>query len=154
MEVLPLSREVRFQKQAESLTGKSFWGWREYSIDEASVRGEGYWLEAFKFNDTMAKYFAAPDEALFVHQPTEWMNDRNFSGWKRCPVDSADMKYLEHATLHFAGWGQEKIDWVDRVRDWGTTSGSLYAFGGNRTSIDFFLINPKERTIVLIYSNP
>jgi hypothetical protein len=154
LEILPPSRNLRFQKQAETLTGKSFWGWKKYSIDEASVRGEGYWLEAFTFNEQMAKYFAAPDEALFAHRPTEWMSERNFSGWKRCPVDTADMDYLEHAALHFGGWGQEKIEWVDRVKAWGKTAGNLYAFGGDQTSLDFFVINPKERTMVLIYDNP
>ena len=154
LEILPLSRNVRFQEQAETLTGKSFWGWKEYSIDEASVRGEGYWLEAFTFNEEMANYFAAPDEAFFAHRPTGWMSSRNFSGWKRCPVDTADMDYLEHATIHFGGWEQEKIEWVDRVREWGMTPGNLYAFGGNVSSLDLFLINPKERTMVLIYDNP
>lgn len=154
LEILPLSRNVRFQEQAEDLTGKSFWGWKRYSIDEASVRGEGYWLEAFGFNGEMAKYFAAPDEALFAYRPTGWMSSRNFSGWKRCPVDTADMDHLEHATMHFGGWEQEKVEWVDRVREWGMTPGNLYAFGGNTTSLDLFLINPKERTMVLIYDNP
>lgn len=154
LEILPLSRNLRFQEQAEDLTGKSFWGWKRYSIDEASVQGEGYWLEAFTFNEEMAAYFAAPDEALFAHRPTGWMSDRNFSGWKRCPVDTADRNYLEHATLHFGGWSNDKIEWVDRVRQWGMTPGNLYAFGGNVSSLDFFVINPKERAIVLIYDNP
>lgn len=154
LEILPFSRNVRFEHQVETLTGKSFWGWKAYSIDEASVRGEGYWLEAFTFNEATAMYFAAPDEALFTHHPNEWMSERNFSGWKRCPVDTADMNYLEHATLHFAGWDQGKIEWVDRVRAWGMTPGNLYAYGGDRSSIDFFLINPEERTMVLIYDNP
>lgn len=155
LEILPLSRNVRFQEQAEELTGKSFWGWKDASIDEASVRGEGYWLEVFTFNEETAHYFAAPDDALFRHKPSsEWIDGRGWSGWKKCPVDTADQSVFESATPIFGGWSADKVAAVQRIKDWGVASGNLYAYDGNAGNLNFYVINPSERSMAIIYSNP
>ncbi|MBX2980550.1 MAG: hypothetical protein KF905_14780 [Flavobacteriales bacterium] len=154
-EVLPLSRNVRFMDQAENLSGRRFWGWKEDSIDEASVRGEGYWLEVFTFDEEVAEYFKNNEPSLFAHTPTfEDNRGRPWSGWKRTPIEMADSSVFKTATPIFVGWTDDKEQSVHRMRRWGRTSGSYYAYYGDAGALNFYLINPADRAMAIIYSNP
>lgn len=154
-EVLPLSRNVRFMDEAENLTGRSFWGWMDDSIDEASVRGEGYWLEVFTFDDEVAKYFESNESSLLTHTPTFKDNSRRpWSGWKRTPIEMADSSVFESATPIFAGWTSAKEQSVERMKRWGRTPGNYYAYNGDAGALNFYLISPAERAMAIIYSNP
>lgn len=154
-EVLPLSRNVRFMDQAENLTGRSFWGWRDDSIDEASVRGEGYWLEVFTYGDEVAAYFENNETSLLAHIPSfEDSKGRPWSGWKRTPIEMADSSVFESATPIFVGWTDDKEQSVHRMRRWGQAPGSYYAFRGDAGALHFYLINPADRAMAIIYSNP
>jgi len=154
-EVLPFSRNVRFMREAEVLTGKSFWGWKDGSIAEASVRGEGYWLEVFTFDVQMAKYFLDADLAFFDHRPpSDRIQQRGFSGWKKTPIDSADQHIFESATPIFGGWSASNEALVERIKTWGRSSVNLYSYDGNAGNLNFYVINPRERSMAIIYSNP
>lgn len=154
-EVLPFSRNVRFMDEAENLTGRRFWGWKDDSIDEASVRGEGYWLETFIFDDEVAKSFAGNEASLLKHTPAfESNNGRPWSGWKRTPVEMTDSSAFMSATPFFGGWTVAKTESVARVKRWGMAPGSYYAYHGNAGALDFYLISPADHAMVIIYSNP
>ena len=154
-DVLPLSRNFRFMDQAEELTGQRFWGWKDGGVDEPSVRGEGYWLEFFTYNEKMAQRFKEPDVTLFSHRPTSaWILQRGWHGWKRCPILPRDSAVFDSATPIFGGWASAKVEAVERLKRWGRTPGCLYAYDGSAGSLNFYMINPHEKAMAIVYGNP
>jgi hypothetical protein len=155
LELLPLSRNIRFMDQAEELTGQRFWGWRDGGVDEPSVRGEGYWLEFFAYSEEVAKGFMEPDIVFFTHRPqSAWISQRGWHGWKRSPILLRDSLIFEAATPIFGGWSNAKVEAVERLKRWGRTPGCYYAYDGGTGSLNFYMINPHERAMAIVYSNP
>lgn len=155
LELFPLSKNLRIKEQTESLTGRSFWPWKKYAYEDWGFRGEGYELDMYSFDEETAAYFKSPDSAFYARDlnGAEWYKQSS-SGWRHTPVDSSGLRFLEIATPDYSEWEGEILDHLDEVRRWGRTSGSLYAYRGNPGNIDFFLINPAERVIVMITHNP
>ena len=149
LQIFPLSKNFYIKEQTTLLTGKSFWSWKEFNYDELGIRGEGYTLYIYKFNQETAEYFNNPDSAFFTNYPPE-----NYSEikWTSTPVKSEEMEILEFVTPNYAGWKGEIVTRQDFIRNIAQNKGSYYAYrhGG---STDFYLISPKDRIVILINHN-
>jgi hypothetical protein len=155
LELLPLSRNIRFMDQTKELTGQRFWGRRDGGVDEPSFRGEGYWLEIFTFSEEVAENFKDPDVTFFAHRPrNEVIMRRGWHGWRRTPVLASDSSVFDSATPIFGGWSSRKVEAVERIKRWGREPGCLYAYDGSAGSLNFYMINPTENAMAIIYSNP
>ena len=65
LQIFPLSKNFYIQDRTTELTGKKFWSWKEFDYEEIGVRGEGYTLNIYKFNEETAEYFKNPDKEFF-----------------------------------------------------------------------------------------
>lgn len=148
--VFPLSKNFYIKKQTELLTGKKFWSWEVYTYDEMGFRGEGYTIEIFEFDDEVAEYFMNPNADFFEKYPLELEYRENWTRntWKKTPVIESEVQYLEHATPRKG----EIIQQINFVKDLAKKEGSFYAYntGGD---IDFFIISPSEKLIIMINHN-
>ncbi len=149
LQLFPLSRNFYIKKQTTSLTGKSFWSWKEFKYDEWGVRGEGYTLYIYKFNQETAEYFKNPDSIFFKEYPPESNSEIK---WTPTPVKSEEKEILEFVTPVYAGWKGEIVTRQDFIREIANSKGSYYAYrhGG---STDFYIISPENRLVILINHN-
>jgi hypothetical protein len=149
LQVFPLSKNLYIKKQCAVLTGKTFWSWKEFAYDEWGVRGEGYTLDIYKFNDEVAQYFKNPDSTFFkTYPPKEYSSIR----WTPTPVKSKDIDVLEFVTPIYLGWDGEIVNRQKFIKDIATAPGSFYSFKDGHGS-DFYLISPKDKLIILINHN-
>ena len=147
--IFPLSENFFIKKQTTQLTGKSFWCWKEFSYDEWGIRGEGYTLYIYRFNQETAEYFANPDSTFFMNYPLEINSQIQ---WTPTPVKNEEMEILEFATPLYAGWKGEIVTRQDFIRAIATREGAYYAYKhGGMT--DFYIISPKDRLVILINHN-
>lgn len=153
--IFPMSRNLYVKEISEKITGKSFWSKKEFSFDEISFRGKGYSLDIFKFNDEIAQYFRSPDKDFFENYPKELEYRSNWERvtWKKTPVIESEQIYLENATPYYANWSKKKKVKMDFVRNLANTNGGLYAFNTKNADVDFFIISPEEKLIVIINHN-
>ncbi|WP_417888162.1 hypothetical protein [Zunongwangia sp.] len=77
---IPLSKNFYIQYRTTELTGKQFWSWNEFDYEEISVRGEGYALDIYKFNEETAEYFKNPDKEFLNSFPKK--NSLTLNGQK------------------------------------------------------------------------
>jgi hypothetical protein len=149
LQLFPLSKNFYIKKQTTKLTGKSFWSWKEFSHDEWGVRGEGYTLHIYKFNQEAANYFKNPDSTFFKEYPPISNSEIK---WTETPVKNKEIEILEFATPVYAGWKGEIVSRQDFIREIATNKGAYYAYrhGG---STDFYIISPKDRLVILINHN-
>jgi len=131
------------------LTGRSFWSWKEFNYDEWGVRGEGYTLDIYKFDQETAQYFKNPDPTFFTEYPPEGVSEIK---WTPTPVKSEEMEILDFVTPVYGGWKGEVVTRQDFIREIATNKGAYYAYrhGG---STDFYLVSPKDRIVILINHN-
>jgi hypothetical protein len=146
LQIFPLSKNFYIKDQTQRLTGISFWSWEEFSIDDWGVRGEGYTIDIYRFNDVTAKYFTNPPETFYSY-PLEAKVK-----WTPTPVQEKDKDSFLFATPSYGGWSQDKIDKMKFVRNLGFEKGSYYAYNPI-SDIDFYLINPSRKLIVIINHN-
>jgi hypothetical protein len=87
LQIFPYSKNFYIKEQTELLTGKSFWSWEIYDFEELGVRGEGYTIDIFEFNDEMAEYFKNPGFDFFGKYPLELDYRENWKRktWKKTP---------------------------------------------------------------------
>jgi hypothetical protein len=150
LQVFPLSMNFYIKQLTTELTGRTFWSWKEYAYDEWGVRGEGYTLYIYKFNEVTAQYFTNPDTSFFSDFPP---NDKSEIKWKPTPVNgSTAFDALTFATPTYGGWEGEIVSRQDFIRQIASTEGSYYAYR-HKSSTDFYLIAPKQRLIILINHN-
>jgi hypothetical protein len=153
--IFPMSRNLYVKEVSEKITGKSFWSEKEFSFDEISVRGEGYSIDVFKFNDEIAEYFKNPGKEFFENYPKELEYRGNWERvkWKKTPVIESEQIYLENATPHYGNWNDKKKEKMDFVRNLANRNGGMYAFNTKNGDVDFFIISPEEKLIVIINHN-
>ena len=153
--IFPMTRNLYVKEVSEQITGKSFWSWKEFSFDEISIRGEGYSIDVFKFNDEIADYFKNPDEKLFEDYPKEleYRSNWELEKWKKTPVIESEQKYLETATPYYGNWNEQKKEKMNFVRNLANKSGGLYAYNTKNGDVDFFIIAPEEKLIIIINHN-
>lgn len=153
--VFPMSKQLYIKKVSEEITGNSFWSSKEFSFDEISIRGEGYSIDVYKFNDEVADYFKSPDQDFFESYPQElkYRNTWKREKWKRTPVTEIDQVHLTTATPTYANWNQNKMERMNSVRNLANNSGGFYAFNTKNGDVDFFIIAPKEKLFVMINHN-
>jgi len=149
LQIFPLSKNFYIKKQTTLLTGKSFWSWKEFNYNELGVRGEGYTLYIYKFNQETAEYFENPDSTFFTEYPPE---SNSKIRWTPTPVKSEEIEILEFVTPVYCGWKGEIVTRQDFIRKIATSKGAYYAYrhGG---STDFYLVSPKNRLVILINHN-
>jgi hypothetical protein len=146
LQIFPLSKNFYIKERSEELTGKSFWSWEEYDYGEIGVRGEGYSLDIYKFNDEMAAYFTNPPEDFVQNFPPNELSDIK---WTETPVKRTDIETLEFVTPTYGGWKGEIVERQDFIRTVANEKGGFYAYkktGGT----DFYLISPKRKLIIII----
>ncbi|MCD4792267.1 MAG: hypothetical protein K8R54_03475 [Bacteroidales bacterium] len=148
-QIFPRSKNFYIKERTEQLTGKSFWSWKEFSYEEISVRGEGYTLDIYKFNDEMANYFSNPDSAFFQKYPLDEETDIK---WQQTPVSEIEKEILEFVTPIYVGWEGEIVEKQDFIKNIANKNGSYYSYrhGG---STNFYLISPKDKLIIMINHN-
>ena len=149
LQIFPLSKNFYIQDKTTELTGKKFWSWEEFDFEEISVRGEGYTLEIYEFNEEIADYFKNPDKEFFDSFPTKELADIR---WTRTPVKESEQKILEFVTPTYGRWKGEIVERHDFIRQIANQPGSYYSYddGG---STDFYLIVPDKRLVILINHN-
>lgn len=148
-QIFPLSKNFYIQDRTTELTGKKFWSWKEFDYEEISVRGEGYTLDIYKFNEEIAEYFKNPDKEFFDNFPTKELADIR---WTRTPVKESEQEILEFVTPNYGGWKGEIVERQDFIRQIANQPGSYYSYddGG---STNFYLIAPDKRLVILINHN-
>ncbi|SEA78115.1 hypothetical protein [Psychroflexus halocasei] len=149
LQIFPLSKNFYIKERTEKLTGKSFWSWKEYDYEELGIRGEGYTLDIFKFNDEMAEYFSNPSADFIQKYPPKDLADVK---WTETPIKQADIETLNFVTPIYGGWNGEIVERQDFIKTIANEKGGFYAFkksGGT----DFYLISPKRNLIILINHN-
>ncbi|WP_339710292.1 hypothetical protein [uncultured Kriegella sp.] len=147
--IFPLSKNFQIKERTELLTGQTFWSWKEFDYEEIGVRGEGYTLDIYKFNEEYAQYFKNPDSTFFENYPPENMSEIK---WTPTPIKDNEIDILEFATPIYGGWKGEIVTKQDFIRNVAKNKGAYYAYrkGGGT---DFFLISPKDRLVILINHN-
>lgn len=146
LEIFPLSKNFYFKERTTELTGKTFWSWKDYMYDELSVRGEGYTLEIYEYNDDIAAYFKNPDSIFFTYPRHSDIK------WQKTPVAIEHQKILEFVTPVYNGWEGEILNKQDYIRKIANSSGSFYSFV-NSGRTDFYIIAPHKNLIILINHN-
>ena len=149
LQIFPFSKNFYIKERTEKLTGKSFWSWEEYDYEELGIRGEGYTLDIYEFNDEMADFFSDPTTDFTQNFPPEEFADIK---WTKTPVKETDIETLEFVTPTYAGWNGEIVEKQEFIRTIAKEEGGLYAYkktGGT----DFYLISPKRNLIIMINHN-
>jgi hypothetical protein len=151
--ILPLAADNYFKNKTEDLTGKKFWSWNEFRVDDISVRGEGFTFEIYRLNPEMVKYFQNPDSTFFKEYPN---NNFKATKWRRTPIIEKDKEAFEFVMGMYANWDEKKKNKVkqeqDFVRKIMTIPGAYYS----RESVadeTFYIISPKEKVIIWINNN-
>jgi len=149
LQLFPFSKNYYLKKQTTYLTGKSFWSWKEFNYDEWGIRGEGYTLYIYNFNQNTADFFKSPDSVFFKKYPPK---DVSGIHWTPTPVKKEDLEILEFATPIYGNWKGEIVSRQEFIRKIATSEGAYYAYrhGG---STAFYLISPKDRLVILINHN-
>jgi hypothetical protein len=149
LQIFPLSKNFYIQERTTGLTGKKFWSWKEFDYEEIGVRGEGYSLNIYKFNEQTAEYFKNPSNEFFDSLPT---NEFATIKWTRTPVKEDEQDILEFVTPVYGNWNGEIIEKQDFIRQIANKSGSYYSYSAGGSS-DFYLISPDKRLVILINHN-
>lgn len=147
LQIFPLSKNFYIKKRAAELTGKSFWSWKEYDYEDFSVRGEGYNLDIYQFDEEIADYFKDPDSTFFNHFPPDDLADIK---WIKTPVKEQEI--LEFVTPIYGGWSGEIVDRQEFIKKIANNPGAYYSYR-NGGSTDFYLISPDKRLVIMIYHN-
>jgi len=149
LQIFPLSKNFYIQDRTTALTGMKFWSWGVFEHEEISVRGEGYTLDIFKFNEEIAEYFRNPDKVFYEKFPPNEYADIK---WSKTPVIESEQEILEFVTPVYAGWKGEIVDRQDFIRQIANQTGAYYSYdtGG---STNFYLIAPDQRLVILINHN-
>ena len=149
MQILPFSKNFYIKDRTTELTGKKFWSWEEFDYEEISVRGEGYTLDIYKYNQETADYFKNPNKDFFQNFPPEEYADIK---WSKTPMNESEQEILKFATPFYGSWEGEIVDRQDFIRKIANKPGSYYAYedGG---STNLYLIAPDKRLIILINHN-
>jgi len=153
--IFPLSKNFYVKEVAEQITGKSFWSWEVYSYEDLSVRGEGYSLLIFRFDEPVAAYFKQPGRAFFEHYPKEldYRSHWERAKWKRTPVLESDQKIVNIALTKYSGGRDVEIEKVDLVRSILDQPNSYYAYNHKNGDVDLFVLAPEEKLIILVNLN-
>ena len=148
LQMFPLSKNFYIKGRAEKLTGKSFWVWKEYDYEELGLRGEGYSLDIFKYNDEIAEYFSNPPDNFTQKYPPVELADIK---WTKTPVHFSDIEILDFVTPTYGDWKGEIIERQNFIKKIANEIGGFYSYKKGRT--DFYLISPKRNLIILINHN-
>jgi len=153
--IFPISKNFYVKQQAEQITGKTFWSWKEFAFEEVSVRGEGYSIYAYKYGKEIAQYFLNPDKSFFNNYPVKPDHRKNWESikWKSTPVQMDEKNILKIATPSYAGWNQSKLDKMKFIENLANQTGNYYAYNSNGSDVDFYIINPENRLFVMINHN-
>ncbi|MBA4303533.1 MAG: hypothetical protein C0424_04850 [Sphingobacteriaceae bacterium] len=149
LQIFPLSKNFYIKEQTTRLSGKEFWSWEEFDYDKWGVRGEGYTLYIYKFNQATSEYFMKPDSTFFSNFPSQDFADIK---WTPTPVNARHADILTFATPEYAGWSGEIVRRQSFIREIANRKGSYYAYR-QRGGTDFYIISPEDRLVILINHN-
>lgn len=147
--IFPFSKNFYIQDRTTELTGLDFWSWEEFDYEEVGVRGEGYTLDIYKFNEETAEYFKSPDKRFFDNFPPKELADIT---WTRTPIKVNEQEILKLVTPIYGGWEGEVVDRQNFVRQIANQPGAYYSYA-NGGSTNFYLIAPDKRLVILINHN-
>ena len=149
LQLFPFSKNVYIKNRTSELTGQSFWSWEEFDYEEISVRGEGYSLDIYKFNEDTADYFKNPDNAFFENFPPDELSDKK---WTKTPIKESEKEILEFVTPIYGSWEGEIVDRQEFIREIANEPGAYYSYshGGSK---NFYLIALDKRLVILINHN-
>jgi len=155
LRIFPFSQNFYIRDQTEKLTGQTFWSWKDYHFEEISVRGEGYTIDIYSFNEEMADYFKNPPDDFFTNYPDSLEHRQNWiqEKWKPTPVSDKDKEYLNQATPNYSNWTDKTIEKMNFVRQLANSSGGYYAYKSKHGDVDFYIIFPEKRLIIMINHN-
>lgn len=148
-QIFPLSKNVYIKHKTTELSGRSFWSWKVFDHEDISVRGEGYSLDIYKFNESTADYFKNPDANFFNSFPPAELSDIR---WTKTPVKDEDQELLEFVTPIYAGWEGEIIERQEFIRQIANSAGAYYAYQ-NGGSANFYMIVPDKKLVIIINHN-
>jgi hypothetical protein len=145
----PFAQNIYFKNRSEELTGKKFWSRKVLNFEDPSVRGEGYQLQIFKFSNEMAEYFKSPDTEFFTDYPH--YSDKR---WTPTPIDSNEYEILDFVTARYPNFKEDIISQQNAIRKILLNKGAYYSYSkGNSSNVNFYIIYPKDRLVILIYHN-
>ncbi len=149
LQLFPFSKNFYIKNRTSELTGKSFWSWEDFDYEEISVRGEGYTLDIYRFNEETADYFKNPDEGFFANFPPDKLADKK---WTKTPIKENEKEILEFVTPIYGSWEGEIIDRQEFIRKTANEPGAYYSYSDGG-STNFYLIAPDKRLVILINHN-
>jgi len=146
-------------KNNELLTGYSFSnGETIFSYDSArDFQGDGYSMLITHLDRDAVNYFKHPNEQFFTGYPQKGIrSDWRVSNWKRTPMDTLDVEYLDFASHPLPSLDYELVDLMNE-------KGNYYAFRYNKVrfsdgkrllfNIDFYIICPARAIMVDVNRN-
>jgi hypothetical protein len=149
LDLYPYAQTIQIRNRTENLTGEKFWCKKVLNFEDPSVRGEGYSLKVYRFSNETVKYFNNPDSTFFKDFPL--YSDIK---WKKTPIDSNEYKILDFVTMTYGHFSDEIIKYQNIVRKIVTTKDAFYSYSmGKSGNVNFYIIYPTDRLIILIYHN-
>ncbi|PQB05778.1 hypothetical protein [Aureitalea marina] len=149
LQIFPLSKNFHIKGRTTELTGKKFWSWEEFNYEDISVRGEGYSLDIYKFNEETADYFRNPSHEFFDIYPKNELADIK---WTKTPVKEDEQRILEFVTPNYGGWEGEIVEQQKIIRTIANQPGAYYSYQ-DEWSTNFYLIVPEKQLVILINHN-
>lgn len=148
-EIIPFSKNVNIRNKTTELTGTKFWSWKEFAFEEIGIRGEGYTLDVYRFNEETSNYFKDPSIEFFNSFPRKEFADIR---WTKTPIRDSEKEILQFMTPTYSVWTGEILsrqEWIRRIAE---TPGSYYSYKEDG-SIDFYIIAPQESLVIMINHN-
>ncbi len=161
-EILPGSSIYWDLKQTHEMTGHSFWlgspRWSYHS--ERSFTGDGYSIEVFSLSEGTASKFIPPSSDFFSSFPngSTLRPDWDVNRWQETPTHREDKIFIAFALEDY----EQQRPELTKAQQFATRllseEGNFYAYlykypGSYVANVDFMILSPRERVLVIINFN-
>ncbi len=155
---IPIEK-IREKNYNFETTGYKFNKGKSIYISESvrAFNGDGYSIWIYEIDNSTASYFKNPNDAFFSKHPrTELRSHWESEFWKKTPFDQAEQMFLDFA---YSSLDDLEFELDDILNEEGNYYGYEYFMHDFNDStayvgdIDFYVICPKRKIIVIINHN-
>jgi hypothetical protein len=164
--IFPGSTIYYERKYNKALTGLSFTAKEVYVHNsERYFNGDGYSMTVFELDETIANKFTNPTSDFFTDYPIKDNDRKDWLAvqWKKSPINDNEKLFLDFAFGEFipkdkieAKQLQDQFDYIDKIMH---SKECYYAYNYKMHGeeivgdIDFFIIVPKDKKLIIINHN-
>jgi hypothetical protein len=166
LRVFPGSSWYYERERYKALTGKLFTADEVYVHESPrAFNGDGYSIWVYELDEKTASTFTMPNNEFFKFYPkkSDSRQDWGTRTWQRTPLQPEEDKFRSFALSDFLPEDKDKAKklketfaYLEKVLN---EEGSYYAYNyylhdeGIVSNIDFYILIPKDRRLVVINSN-